>query len=257
MNTANFISAKDCDYGVKEFTLGSNGEFVSWEEMYKNKSMPMCWAGFYKPQWLEICNKHNLTWYNFDSAYFGNQKRKTIFRLTVNGFQNTNNILERPNDRLEDLELKLEHFVQGSDIVIVPPDRKKCHTLGLGTPESWVSCLVDKLKTLTDCQIKIRNRPEPRNERLVSNTFKDFIKDNTYCVIGHSSNALVEAAMCDIPTIALGDSATKSLYDYNLEDIENIKVADADKKQAWLRHLSYCQFTRPELLSGFAWDVIN
>lgn len=257
MKKINFICAEGCDYGAKEFTLGSNGKFVSWDEMYANKSMPMCWAGFYKPQWLEICTRYNLTWYNFDSAYFGNQKRKTIFRLTVNGFQNTKEIIERPNDRLASLGLKLEHFVHGSDIVIVPPDRKKCHTLGIGTPETWVSNLVGKLRTLTDRQIKIRNRPEPRNERLVSNTFKDFIKDNTYCVIGHSSNALVEAAMCDIPTIALGDSASKSLYDYKLEDIENIKVADQDKKQAWLRHLSYCQFTRPELLCGFAWDVIN
>jgi len=63
--------------------------------------------------------------------------------------------------------------------------------------------------------------------------------------------------MCSIPTIPLGHSATKSLYEYQINDIENIKPADNDKKLAWLCHLSYCQFTREELLSGYAWKVIN
>ena len=63
--------------------------------------------------------------------------------------------------------------------------------------------------------------------------------------------------MCDVPVIPLGNSATKSLYEYQIKDIENIKPADNDKKLAWLYHLSYCQFTREELLSGYAWKVIN
>ena len=92
---------------------------------------------------------------------------------------------------------------------------------------------------------------------MVSNTFKDFIKDDTFCVIGYSSNALVEAAMHDIPVISLGHSATKSLYNYQLEDIEKIKPAYLSDKQAWLNHLAYSQFTREELASGLAWEIIN
>ena len=76
-------------------------------------------------------------------------------------------------------------------------------------------------------------------------------------MIGYSSNALVEAAMHDIPVIALGHSATKSLYDYQLADIEKIKPAYPSDKQAWLHHLAYSQFTREELLSGLAWDLIS
>jgi hypothetical protein len=76
-------------------------------------------------------------------------------------------------------------------------------------------------------------------------------------VVGYSSNALVEAAMSDIPVIPLGHSATKSLYSYQLEDIEKIKPAYQSDKQAWLNHLAYSQFTREELLSGLAWELIN
>jgi len=258
MKTPNFICLENTGYGADEFTRGSGGIFVADREaMYSNTTLPMCWAGFFKPQWLEICEKHFLDFYNLDSAYFGNKKTKTIFRLTKNGFQNTNNIIDRPIDRWEKLKLNLDSFKQGGDIVIVPPDRKICHTLNLGSVDEWTDNLRNQIKNYSGRSIKVRNRPEPRSERTTTNTFKDFIKDNTHCVIGFASNALVEAAMCDIPVISIGRSATKSLYSNNLEHIEDLKPADADKKQAWLNHLSYSQFDREELLSGYAWEVIN
>ena len=255
--TINFVCVDGTDYGVTEFTKGSGGKFISYEEMHHNTTMPMCWAGFFKPQWLEICKRHDLKFYNFDSGYFGNGKRKTIFRLSVNNFQNIAPIIDRPSDRWEQLNIDQHSFKQGSTIVIVPPDRKIVHTLGLGSEDEWIEDTVLKIKNFTDRPIRIRKRPAPRADRVVSNTFKDFIKDDTFCVIGYSSNALVEAAMHDIPVISLGHSATKSLYSYQLQDIEKIRPAYPSDKQAWLNHLAYSQFNREELLSGYAWEVIN
>jgi hypothetical protein len=253
----NFICLEGTDYGATEFTKGSGGKFVSYKEMCENTSLPMCWAGFFKPQWLEICKKYNLKFYNFDGGYFGNGKKKTIFRLSVNNFQNVDSIIDRPSDRWEKLNIDQHSFKQGSTIVIVPPDRKIVHTLELGSDDQWINDTILKIKNFTDRPIKIRKRPEPRADRIVSNTFKDFIKDDTFCVVGYSSNALVEAAMSDIPVIPLGHSATKSLYSYQLEDIEKIKPAYQSDKQAWLNHLAYSQFTRDELLSGLAWELIS
>jgi hypothetical protein len=255
--TVNFICLEGTDYGATEFIKGSGGKFVTREEMYGNTLLPMCWAGFFKPQWSEICKKYNLKFYNLDSGYFGNKKKKTIFRLSVNNFQNVNPIIDRPSDRWEKLNLDYHSFKQGSSIVIVPPDRKIVNTLELGSEDQWIDETVLKIKSFTDRPIKIRKRPEPRTDRIVSNTFKDFIKNDTFCVVGYSSNALVEAAMHDIPVISLGHSATKSLYTYQLEDIEKIKPAYPSDKQAWLNHLAYSQFNREELLSGLAWELIN
>jgi hypothetical protein len=255
--TVNFICVEGTEYGATEFVNGSGGKFVSYEEMYANITLPMCWAGFFKPLWLEISKKNNLKFYNFDSGYFGNKKKKIIFRLSVNNFQNTDPIIDRPSDRWERLNIKLESFKQGSDIVVIPPDRKKMHALNLGKSEEWVANTIEEIKKYSDRPIRIRERPEPRADRLIHNTFKDFIKENTFCVVGHSTNALVEAAMCDIPVISLGHSATHSLYNYSLSDIEKLKPVDQDQKQAWLNHLSYSQFTREELKSGYAWEIIN
>lgn len=253
----NFICAEGTDYGASEFTRGSNGKFVSQIEMYENTTLPMCWAGFFKPQWLEICKKYNLKFYNFDSGYFGNKKKKTIFRLSIDNFQNINPIIPRPADRWEALNIDLELFSQGSSIVIVPPDRKITHTLNFGSIDQWIDNVVREIKKYSDRPIRIRHRPEPRADRIVSNTFKDFIKNDTFCVVGYASNALVESVMSNIPVISLGHSATKSLYNYSLEHIEKLKPAYHEDKQAWLNHLAYSQFTREELKSGYAWEIIN
>ena len=257
MKNPNFICVNGTDYGAGEFTKGTGGKFVTSEEMYTNTTLPMCWAGFFKPQWLEICKKHNLRFYNLDSGYFGNKKRKTIFRLSVNNFQNLDPIISRPSDRWEKLKIDIESFKQGSEIVIVPPDRKIVHTLHLGSVDTWIAAVTDEIKKYTDRPIRVRHRPEPRGDRVVNNTFKDFIRNNTFCVVGFSSNALVEAAMFDIPVISLGHSATKSLYNSNICDIEKIMPADKDHKQAWLNHLAYSQFSREEFLSGLAKDFLS
>jgi hypothetical protein len=217
----------------------------------------MCWAGFFKPQWLEICKKYNLKFYNLDSGYFGNKKKKTIFRLSVSNFQNVESIVDRPADRWEQLNIAQHSFKQGSAIVIVPPDRKIANILGLGSEDQWLEKTVLEIKKYSNRKIRIRTRPKSRSERITTDTFKDFIKDDTFCVVGYSSNALVEAAMHNVPVIALGDSATKSLYRYQLEDIEKIKPAYPSDKQAWLNHLAYSQFTKEELVAGVAWDLVN
>jgi len=254
----NFICIENTGYGADEFTIGSGGKFVpSREEMYANTTMPMCWAGFFKPQWLEICKKHNLKFYNLDTGYFGNVKKKIYFRVSVDEFQITSPIVERSSDRWEKLNIDLVSFNRGKHVVIVPPDRKIVHTLNLGSEDLWIESVINEIKKYTDRPIKIRKRPEVRVDRVINNTFKNFIKDDTYCVIGFQSNALVEAAMCDIPVISLGRSSTKSLYNETIENIEKLQPADNDKKQAWLNHLAYSQFTKEELLSGLAWEIIS
>jgi hypothetical protein len=253
-----FICIENTGYGADEFTVGSGGEFVpSRDEMYANTTLPMCWAGFFKPQWLEICKKHNLKFYNLDTGYFGNVKKKIYFRVSVNEFQITSPIIERPSDRWEKLNINLESFKRGNHIVIVPPDRKIVHTLNLESEDLWINSVINEIKKFTDRPIRVRKRPEVRVDRVINNTFKDFIRDDTYCVIGFQSNALVEAAMCDIPVISLGHSSTKSLYNETIDNIEKLQPADTDKKQAWLNHLAYSQFTKQELLSGMAWNIIS
>ena len=63
--------------------------------------------------------------------------------------------------------------------------------------------------------------------------------------------------MWGIPVIALGPSATQSLYSTGIASIENIKPVDQELKQDWLNHLAYSQFHKDELLSGKAWELLS
>ena len=254
----NFYCVGGSKYGCLDFTEGSNGKTISANEaLDTDPTIPLCWAGSYKQLLYHHCLEKKRTFFNLDTGYFGNTKRKEILRVSINNFQNCDPIVNRPSDRWNRLNISVNSLSRGSSIVVVPPDPKKLNALGLGTEEDWINETVSNIKKYTDRPIRIRYRPGSRSDRMTSDRFYDYINGNTWCVVGHSSNALVEAAMTDIPVISLGHSAVKSLYNYKMEDIEQIEVADKDLKQSWLNHLSYCQFTLEELRSGMAWELLS
>lgn len=254
----NFYCVGGVKYGCDSFTEGSNGKIVSVDEaLESDPSIPLCWAGSYKNLLHDHCLEKNRKFFNLDTGYFGNTKRKEFIRVSINNFQNCDPIVNRPSDRWDELNIPITSLSRGSSIVVVPPDSKKINSLKLGSEEEWVSKVVSDIKKYTDRPIRVRYRPLSRSDRMVSDRFYDYIADNTWCVIGHSSNALVEATMADIPVISLGQSAVKSLYNYKMEDIEQIEVADKNLKQSWLNHLSYSQFTLEEFRSGMAWKLLS
>jgi len=254
----NFLCVGGNKYGCDLFTEGSNGKIVSVDEaLESDPSIPVCWAGSYKNFLFDHCIDNSRKFYNLDSGYFGNKKQKTFVRISVNEFQNTKTIVPRPRDRWDLLAIKDTCLKQGSTIVLVPPDTKKIHLLNLKSEEQWIENTVNLIKQHSDRQIRIRYRPASRVDRIEFNTFKDFLNKDTHCVIGHSSNALVEAAMWGIPVIALGSSATQSLYSTDIVSIDDIKPVDQDLKQDWLNHLAYSQFNKEELLSGVAWELLS
>jgi len=254
----NFLCVGGDKYGCSQFTEGSNGKIVTVEEaLESDTSIPLCWAGSYKKLLFDHCIDNSRKFYNLDSGYFGNKKTKNFVRISVNEFQNTKTIVPRPRDRWDSLAIEDTCLKQGSTIVLVHPDAKKMHLLNLGSPEQWIENTVNLIKQHSDRRIKIRQRPASRADRVEFDTFKDFVNEDTHCVVGHSSNALVEAAMWGIPVIALGPSATQSLYSTNIASIDDIKPVDQELKQAWLNHLAYSQFHKDELLSGKAWELLT
>lgn len=55
----------------------------------------------------------------------------------------------------------------------------------------------------------------------------------------------------------LGPNAAHSVCSQSLSEIENPKIPTYDEREAWLRHLSYCQFTFQEMSDGTAWRILN
>ena len=252
----NFFCVGGDSYGCSEFTQGSMGKIVTVEQaLASDPAVPLCWAGSHKEVLYQHCRNNNRKFYNLDTGYFGNVKRKQIVRVSINNFQDQSVIVDRPSDRLAAQPVKIQNFDRGSTVVIVPPDRKIARTCGLGT--DWVEQTQAEIEKHTDRVVRIRDRPESRTDRLLYDSFEEFIKHDTHVVVGYSSNALVEAVLCGIPVIALGHSVTTSLMNWKIKDIEEIPTVDQDLRHSWLKHLAYRQFTHSELADGTAWSLLN
>jgi hypothetical protein len=251
----NFLCVGGDKYGCSLFTDGSNGKIVTVREALESDyNIPLCWAGSHKETLYRHCIENNRKFYNLDTGYFGNTKRKEVIRISVNNLQDQGPITSQPVDRLDMFNINLVNYRRGSSIVIVPPDEKISKVFKL--TDSWVDNVIQELKKYTDRPIKIRSRPIARSDRIDADTFNKFIEQDTFVVIGYSSNALVEAVLCGIPVIALGHSATTSLMNYKISDIENISNIDQEKRYSWLKHLSYRQFSHKELKNGIAWKLL-
>ena len=59
------------------------------------------------------------------------------------------------------------------------------------------------------------------------------------------------------PAICLGPNAAGVVCSQTLSDVESPRVPTDDEREAWLRHLSYSQFTFAEMADGTAWRILN
>ena len=102
----NFLCVGGDKYGCSQFTEGSNGKIVTVEEaLESDTSIPLCWAGSHKETLYRHCIENNRKFYNLDTGYFSNTKRKDIIRVSINNFQNCDPIKPRPIDRWTSLNI--------------------------------------------------------------------------------------------------------------------------------------------------------
>jgi hypothetical protein len=96
-----------------------------------------------------------------------------------------------------------------------------------------------------------------RNERMAENTMEEALADDVHCLVTYNSVAACEAVMLGKPAITLGPNAACQVSSHKLADIENLRIPTYDEREAWLRHLSYSQFTFDEMSNGTAWRILN
>ena len=113
-----------------------------------------------------------------------------------------------------------------------------------------------ELQRYTDRPIEIRLK-RTREERLRTDTMESALADDVHCLITYNSVAAVEAVMLGRPAICLGPNAAAVVSSTDLSEVENPKVPTDDEREAWLRHLSYSQFTFAEMADGTAWRILN
>lgn len=245
------------DEYLESFVLGCGGRLSRWEDEV-NTTIPLIIRGLggNSRKAIKHCWETNREFYAIDTGYFGNERSKAKYwhRITKNALQQTGPIIERPTDRL--LNYKYKKFKEGKKILICPPSEKVMMVFGQPEPEIWVNNVIEELKKYTDRPIEIRLKPN-RTERISSNTIEEALDNNVHCLITYNSIAALEALVNGRPAIALGPNCATALCNTSLSEIEKLNKPSEDEMTALMAHLSYCQFTRQEMMNGFAWNTIN
>ena len=242
---------------VQYFLQPLGGRMATANEIIANTTMPLAVAGITKRIVPNCARQQGIDWYCIDTGYFGNrQSHKDWWRVTRNEYQNSQPIRSRPDDRLKRLRLDRTQFRRGRRIVVVPTHPKVCEAWQLGNSEHWLESTLALIRQHTDRPIEIRQRPGSRYTRQYHDRFEDFICEDVHAVVAWTSNCLVQSAQHGVPVVSLGPSAALQVSG-QIEDIDSLADPDPDLVEAWLRHLSYGQFTKREMQQGICWKIIN
>lgn len=241
---------------VQPFVMGAGGRMVTQQEVLENRTNPMAVSGITKTVVPELARRHGLDWFYIDTGYMGNHEYKKYFRVTKNARQRSGEIIPRDDVRLQRLKIDRSQYCRGRRIVLVPPDVKVAHAYRIGNVDEWIRNTVGKIQTFTQRPVVVRTRPASREVRQSSDRFDQLLQDDVNAVVVYSSNCATESIMHGIPVVALGESAAAPLAQ-PLEKIDELEDLDPDQVEAWLRHLSYSQFTIKEMRSGYAWRMVK
>jgi hypothetical protein len=241
---------------VHRFAQGCGGEIVSLVAARKTPvDTPWCIRGMKFGAAIQECWQTGRTFYYIDNGYFGNAVHKRWFRIIKNHSHNIQPIIARDRSRLDLCDIKLKPFAPGKKILVAPPSEKSL-TLWDISAEQWVQDTVTEIRRHTDRPIEIRMK-RPRAERFKEDTMEQALADNVHCLVTYNSVAACEAIMLGKPAIALGPNAAGVLCSQSLSEIENPLIPTLDQREAWLRHLSYSQFTFDEMSDGTAWHILQ
>ena len=245
------------DEYLQAFMLGCDGTLSDWNiEESKDNPLVIRGLGGGSRKAIQHCWETNRDFYAIDTGYFGNagSKTKTWHRVTKNALQYVGPIIERDDARLP--KFKYRKFKNASKIMLVPPSDKVMRLWGQPDPEVWVENTKKELQTYTDRPVEIRLKPN-RSERISTKPLEAALADDVYCLITYNSIAALEALMFGVPAIALGPNCATALCNTDLAEINNLNKPTEDEMYALMKHLSYCQFTRDEMMNGYAWEMVK
>lgn len=241
---------------AKSFSKGCDGIVMSSQEAWHlPASHPWCIRGMKLTKSVKYCWATGRTFYYIDNGYIGNVGKKTHFRIIKNNVHDCRPIQNRHPKRLQQLQYMLKPYSPGRKILLAPPSEKSFSMWDINQTR-WIEDTIAEIKKYTDRPIEVRLKRN-REERSKVDTMQQTLANDVHCLITFSSVAAVEAVMLGKPAITLGPNAAQEICSRNISDIEKPYFPSEDERNAWLRHLSYSQFTFAEMSDGTAWRILN
>ena len=239
---------------IDRLAQGSGGRTVSWQTA-QYLTDPVIIRGLTFRTAIKEMIEQGRLYYYVDNGYFGNDFHKQWFRIIRNHVHDVRSIISRPGDRLARTQYRTAPRSTGRNILLAPPSAKS-FTIWNIDQQQWIQDTVAEIQRYTDRPVVIREK-RSREERMTVDTMQEALAQDVHCLVTYNSVAAVEAVMHGKPAICLGPNAAAVVCSTAIQDIENPIFPDDDLRDAWLRHLSYSQFTFTEMSDGTAWSILN
>lgn len=228
---------------------------------------------------MNAAKERGMDFFYIETGYFGNlnsyyvrniveahlTKKKVFHRVVKNGLQHTE-IIDRKAGRLVAIQEQIEELYgvkwssilkpwkeSGKVILVCPPSDKSSHYFNVDAAK-WTKEILAELKKYTKREVRIREKPEGRSNRLLKDAIQDDFDDGVFAVVAYNSIAATEAIIHGIPVFTLAPNAASPMGLSDLSKINNPIYPDREK---WLKSLAYGQFSLSEMESGDAWRIVN
>ena len=239
---------------IDRMAQGAGAAKMSWQEA-ADLSNPVIVRGLTFHTAIKNMMASGRCFYYIDNGYFGNHYSKIWFRIIKDHVHDVRSIIPRDRSRLSACDFTVLPRKQGRRILLAPPSIKSFSIWNIDQAQ-WIDQTLAEIKQHTDRPVVVREK-RPRWERFATDTIEQALDDDVHCLVTYNSVAAVEAVMRGVPAICLGPNAAAVVSSRCLSDIERPHFPDDDLREAWLRHLSYSQFSFMEMSDGTAWRILN
>lgn len=186
--------------------------------------------------------------YMIDNSYF-DAVRQRSFRVTKNRMQHTGTGVS-DGRRFRALGVKVKPWRKaGGHIVVCAQSDSFMQTMGF--EGDWTTCVVERLSSLTDREIRVRRWA--RNKTLAGASFQADLA-GAHAVVVWSSAAAVTALIEGVPVVVESDDCAARPMAGTLDQIESLPTPD---RENWLGLLADNEWTIDELTNGTAWSHLK
>ena len=234
---------------TKAFAEGSGGQIVPPTSLLDG---PAATYGILRGTGdiLLECERLGREFYYIDHGYFCPSDHQHgdmsgHYRVTRNAFQAKGKGEHGPG-RWDTLDMEMEPWRDCGDHVLVLPMSHNVAMLRGVDPKTWLQDTVATLARHTDRPIMVK----PKSIDL---TLEEALRD-AHCVVGHCSNALVEAVLMGVPAFNLESCAVSAVA---LQDLSMVEEPRRTDRRQWAYNLAWAQFTLDEFRDGTAWKALH
>ena len=174
--------------------------------------------------------------------------------------------LGMPADRRERLGWQPVPWRRSGDrVLVLGGSRSFYERTGIADIQEHLQGIVELVHRATKLRVQFRPKPNMarflgpmRNaEQVDPYAFLGPILEGCRSVVVEESAVSIEALLCGVPTIALGDAPTRPISSPYIRQVEDPYLASNESVVALLNDLAYFQYSQGEFVDGTAWEFIR